>query len=230
MEAMRFALTSYSRFPCIHVGLHRNWCKRVKLTVKRTIEPHSLILIRDSIPECCVITLQSSHAFIRHQILVCFVMCCQRRVSIECFFTNLAFKGSLVGVDNLVSTQRAGQSKTFSTSWTGKWSVTGMFRHSHVLFESVFGFKDLSTIRTVVFKIIGFSKQLVMKFPVRIRKRIDCVSMGGHFWQVLGEVGHHFIGNWFNIHFLSMSLNSYVIGSNFFQSSWSSFTLSLSCI
>lgn len=117
-------------------------------------------------------------------------------MSIECSFTNLAFKGSLVGVDDLVSTQRAGQSKTFPTSWTGKWSVTGVFRHSHVLFESVLGFEDFSTVRAVVFKIIGFSKQLVsMKFLDGMRKRIDCVSMGGHFRKVLGEVGHHFIGN-----------------------------------
>lgn len=231
MQAVHFALTSYSRFPYIHVELHRNWYKWVKLTVERTIEPHSLILISGSIPECYVITLQSSHAFIRHQILVCFVMCRQRGVSIECFFTNLAFKGSLVGVDDLVSTQRAGQSKTFPTSWTSKRSVTGVFRHSHMLFESVLGFKDSPTIRAVVFKIIGFSKQLVsMKFPDETRKRIDCISMGGHFWQVLGEAGHHFIGNWFTTHFLSMSFNSYAMGSNFFQNSWSSSPLCLFCI
>jgi len=109
-------------------------------------------------------------------------------MSIECFFTNLAFKGALVGVDDLVSTQRAGQSKPLPASWTGKWPVTGMFRHSHMLFESVLVFKDFSTIRAVVFKIIGLSKQLdsvIMKFADGIRKnRIDWVSMRGLFRQV----------------------------------------------
>lgn len=202
----------------------------VKLTVKRTLETHSLIHISNSFPDCRVITLQSNHAFIRYQILVRLVVCRQGRVSIERFFTNLAFKGSLVGVDDLVSTQRAGQSKTFPASWTGKWSVTGVFRHSHMLFESVLVFKDFSTIRAVVLKISGFSKQLVfviMKFADGIRKKIDCVSMSGHFRQVFCEVS---IGNWFSTNFLSTSFNSCVTCSDFFQSSWSSFTHSLTCI
>ena len=194
-----------------------------KLTVKRAIEPDSLIQISNSIPDRCVITLQSNHAFVRHQTLVRFVMCRQSRVSIKCFSTNLAFEGSLVGVYDLVSTQRAGQSKTFPTSRTGKWSVTGVFRHSHVLFESVLGFKDFSTIRAVVLGIIGFSKQLRvsvnMKFADGIRKKIDCVSMGGHFWQVLRKVGSHFNGNCSTTHLLSMSLNTCFMSSNFFQSS-----------
>jgi len=117
-----------------------------------------------------------------------FVMCRQRRVSIECFLTNLTFKGSLVGVDDLVSTQRAGQSKTFPTCWTGKWSFTGVFRHPHMLLESVLGFKDFSAMRAVVFRFVGFSKQpgsVNLKFSDGIRKKIDCVSMGSHYRQVL---------------------------------------------
>ena len=164
--------------------------------MKRAIEPHFLIHISNSIPDRRVMTLQSSQAFICHQILVRLVVCRQRRVSIECFFTDLAFKGSLIGVDDLVSTQRAGQPKTFAASWTGKWSVTGVFRHSHMLFESVLGFKDFSTIRAVVFKIIGFFRQLdsvtIVTFADGIRKKIDWVSMGGHFRQVFRfrEVGN----------------------------------------
>lgn len=197
------------------------------------IEPNSLIHIGNSIPDCHVITLLSNHAVIRHQIFMRFVMCRQRRVPIECFFTNLAFKGPLVGVDDLVSAQGAGESKTLPTSWAGKWSVTGVFRHSHMLFESVLGFKDFPTMRAVVFRISGFSKQLVsvnMTFADGKRNKINCVSMSGFFRQVLPEVGRRFIGNWFTTHFLSMSFNSCVTCSNFFRDSWSSFTISLTCI
>ena len=127
-----------------------------------------------------------------------FVMCRQRRVSIECFFTNLAFKGSLVGVDDLVSTQGAGQSKTLPTSWAGKWSVTGVLRHSHMLFESVLGFKDFSTMRAVVFRTIGFSKQLVsvnMTIADGKRNKIHCISVSDFFGQMLRKVGRRFISN-----------------------------------
>lgn len=66
------------------------------------IEPGKLI----DFDNRAVITtmLLGNLAVIRHQIPVRFVVRGQRRVSIECFLTDLAFEGSFVGVDNLVTT------------------------------------------------------------------------------------------------------------------------------